>query len=216
MTISGHVADLAGVMALLANAAGTDGVTLVGVCGQAGAGKTTLCYRITEAMPDFAVRLDCDRFSAFSHPERQRRIDLAVASGDPARAEAEENPRNWYDWEGISTALRALREKRRFEWDRAWNRDNGLLDARYGISLPSSGPALVLCDCIYLLHDPVRQWFDLTLLVQASAEAVDDRRRRRAKDSADLAKARRNRFECPYFEAYGFRADCLVGPLGEA
>jgi uridine kinase len=215
MTPSGHITDVQGVIAMLAKTAGTDGVTLVGVCGHAGAGKTTLCNRITEILPDFAVRLDCDRFSAFSHPERGRRIERALASGDPVLAEAEENPRNWYDWEAISLALQSLQETRTFEWDRAWNGENGLLDARYRISLPASGPALVLCDCIYLLHDPVRRWFDLTLLVQASAASVDERRRRRAGDRADLAKARRDRFERPYFEQLGFRADRIVELQGE-
>lgn len=211
MSTSSLITDLDDVIALLAETAGQDGVTLVGVCGFAGAGKTTLCNRIAAALPDVAFRLDCDRFSAFSHPERTRRIDAARASGDPARAEEEENPRNWYDWAAIAMALQSLRAVRAFESDRAWNSENGLLNGRYALSLPPAGPAVVLCDGIFLLHDPVPGWLDLTLLVQANAHMIDERRRRRAGDKADRAKERRDRFERPYFRTHASRADHVVG-----
>lgn len=216
MTRTRYIADLHGVMALMGETPQQDSVAIIGVCGFAGAGKSTLCNRITASMPGFAFHLECDRFSAFSYPERRKRIELATGLEDSTRLAAEQNPLNWYDWEGISTAIRSLRGMRGFETRRAWNSQTGLLDATYGLSLPSSGPAVVLCDCIFLLHEPIRRWFDLTLLVESDVNAIHERRKRRAGDQADIAKARQDGFERPYFEEFGILADRIVDPLAGA
>lgn len=62
-------------------------VTIVGVAGHAGAGKTTLCHRLITKAPNRFLRLECDRFSTYSYAERTARINRAKASGD-ARAMA--------------------------------------------------------------------------------------------------------------------------------
>lgn len=210
--MSRSVTDLRQVLdAILSMGRGGE-IAVVGVCGLAGAGKTTLCKSIVAALPGYAFHLDCDRFSALSLTEREERIALARASGNCAHVNAEENPQNWYDWSGIGAAIDSLRRTRSFEWDRAWNRETGLLDARYSLFLSASGSAVVLCDCIFLLHEPVRAWLDGVIMVQASDEAVALRRRRRARNETAerAARERQARFERPYFERLYACADLIV------
>ncbi|MCK7615926.1 hypothetical protein [Roseibium sediminicola] len=186
-------------------------VCVVGVSGFAGAGKTTLCETTVSAYPEQVVRLNCDLFSAFSIQERRERIDNAFASGNPEVIEAEMNPRNWYDWKGIHHAIDGLRQRRAFETNKAWNHTTGLLDAHYSKALPPAGPVVVLCDCIFLLHEPVRTWLEHSLLVQSSHDAIAVRRSNRAKDkeAERQARERQERFEVPYFERHSEYADIV-------
>lgn len=187
-------------------------VSIVGVSGFSSAGKTTLCNAIVEARPEDTIRLDCDSLSAFSLRERQERIAQAVASGDRRRIHFEKNPQNWYDWHKIQRSIETLRRDRHFLTRRAWNRQTGQLDALYELSLPPSGPVVVLCDCIFLLHAPVRRWFDSVLLVHTSDVAIARRSSERAKSPAAeyQARARRETFERPYFRRYAEFADMVL------
>lgn len=184
-------------------------VTVLGVCGMAGAGKTTLCRTLLADRPGQAAHLECDLFSTLSHADRQARINRAQATGDRTMIDAEENPQGWYDWDAIGRAIRCLRQDRAFHWTRAWNRQTGELDAGLSVTLPPAGPALLLCDCIYLLHDPVCRWMDGLLLVQAPETVIAERRAGRAGDPEALRRAqdRQERFERPYIDRYTARAD---------
>ncbi|WP_428700323.1 AAA family ATPase [Stappia sp.] len=57
------------------------GLLVAGICGPAGAGKTTLCTALAGAAPFPLVRLDCDAFSRHGRADRQAHIAEAVASG---------------------------------------------------------------------------------------------------------------------------------------
>lgn len=190
-----------------------DQVRIIGVAGLSGAGKTTLCRAIVAAHPGVAHHLECDRFSAFSYSERQSRLDKATKSGNSAAILAEENPRHWYAWDALEHALSSLRSSRIFAYDRAWNKRTGMLDDNYALALPPGGPALVLCDCIYLLHPPVRQWFDMTVYVEAPFGLTVDRGLARAPNSQRAAYMERlhRTYSLPYFEDHAANADLVYG-----
>ncbi|WP_153771089.1 AAA family ATPase [Labrenzia sp. CE80] len=187
-------------------------VVVVGVCGMAGAGKSTFCEALAEKRPRRVFRFNCDLFSALSLSERTSRIEAARRSGDPVRLLNEEDPLNWYAWDEIHKAIEALRHRREFSFNQAWNRETGQLDARYDLFLPGDGQAIVLCDCIFLLHHPVRTWFDHILLIEASAEIIASRRARRSSDAQveRHAQERQKKFEMPYFKVNREFADAIL------
>ena len=161
--------------------------------------------------PGRVFRLNCDLFSAHSLPERNRRIETARKSGDEKCLYDEENPQNWYDWDRIHVAIQGLRQHRKFSFEQAWNSGTGQLDGRYGIKLPGTGQVFVLCDCIYLLHDPVCDWFDHTLILESSDQIIEARRNRRSKtaQAEQDARQRQDRFERPYFDHHSARAHTI-------
>ncbi|MUO43013.1 hypothetical protein [Agrobacterium vitis] len=203
------IESLAGLVDRMVSEYVSDQVRIIGVAGFSGSGKTTLCRRIVESLQGRAHHLDCDRFSAYSYSERQSRLDCAARSGDPAVMSAEENPRHWYAWDALADAVSSLRDSRMFAYDRAWNKNTGMLDGNYAIALPSEGPALVLCDCIYLLHPPVRQWFDTTVYVDVPFSLTVDRGLLRAPNSQRAAYMERlhRTYSLPYFEEHARNAD---------
>lgn len=185
---------------------------VIGVCGFAGAGKTTLCRALSQAWPHRFLWLECDLLSALSYWDRTARIEQARASGDPACLEAEENPVNWYDWYGIKTAIQGLRQRGQFETHRAWNQKSGELDAFYAVQRRADDcPVTILCDCIFLLHAPVRHWLDATVLIESAQKSQKSRRALRAKNAdAELAAMQRyERFELPYFQRHRCNADVV-------
>ncbi|ATN33538.1 hypothetical protein ACO34A_06920 [Rhizobium sp. ACO-34A] len=178
----------------------------------AGSGKTTLCGQIIAASSVNAVRLDCDRFSTHSHTERQALIAEARRSGIAEHMAFIENPMNWYSFDHILAALDDLKNKRIHTHDRAWNRETGELDGRYQVRIAEDGPALILCDCIYLLHPAVRTALDLVVLVETPAEIVAERGLQRSKGDAARAavmESLRRTYSVPYFETFGSRADIV-------
>ena len=185
-----------------------EGVIVVGVCGMAGAGKTTLCSTLALQHPGRVFGLNCDLFSAHSLSERRHRIETTRNSGNEKCLYDEENPQSWYDWDRIHEAIQDLRQHRRFSFEQAWNPRTGQLDAHYGIELPSTGQMFVLCDCIYLLHDPAYGWFDHMLILESSDQIIAARRKSRCKttQAEQDARQRQDRFERPYFKRYAERA----------
>ncbi|POF32677.1 uridine kinase family protein [Roseibium marinum] len=184
-------------------------ITIAAVSGFAGAGKTTLCRSILKALPNTAHHFECDRFSRHSFNEREKRIAEHRADIDTCTDEA--NPRHWYDWSEIEKALHALRKGRRLDFSRAWNPKSGELNAHYTLHLGEAGPVLVLCDGIFLLHEPVRDWFDATIFVDCPAPLRHSRGQRRTKDPDRHAYMRHlERTYCePYFREFTSRADVV-------
>jgi uridine kinase len=195
--------------AWLRSKAGTGRLLSVGVCGFPGAGKTTLCKSLSSADPDHFVRFECDRFSRHSYLEREDRIARALRTGN--RSDSEENPLSWYAWNDIEAALAGLRSNGSFVYPHGWNRKTGELDEPYTIALPPARPAVLLCDCIHLLHSPVRGWFDAMILVDTPLDLTLKRGRKRSGDPARAAYMEHltRTYTVPYFAAHRAMADVL-------
>lgn len=193
----------------LRRAVPSNGDLLVGVCGYAGAGKTTLCRALSDCLPDKVTHFSCDRFSRYSFKEREKRIEAEVGSEDKSY---EENPLHWYDWNAISEALTSLRTARQFTYKNAWNPSSGELDATYSLKLPENQSALVLCDGIFLLHSSVKEWFDITLCVDCAQTLRQSRAKARTKSLSRLsymASLERTYVE-PYFRDFSQRAEIVL------
>lgn len=189
---------------------------IVGVCGYPGAGKTTVCRSLAAGYPGIFFHLKCDRFSRHSLAERNSLIVQAISTTDPG--DAAENPQNWYSWEAIEAALAGIRDDGSFAYPQGWNRKTGELDETYVISLPGNRPVVLLCDCIYLLHPPVRGWLDAAILVDTPLDLALERGRSRSRDPARAAYMEHlaRTYTVPYFAAHGAAADVLFSPDGQA
>ncbi|KEQ08966.1 AAA family ATPase [Pseudorhizobium pelagicum] len=184
-------------------------VVVVGVCGFPGAGKTTLCQHIAEMSGVEVVRLDCDLFSTESYSQRQANLAEALKSGSQERIEDAENTQNWYAYDEIARAITDLKSHRRCTYDRAWNRNTGELDERYHLEASLAGPVIVLCDCIYLLHPPIRDALDCAIFVDAPEAVRFARGRVRSRGDANLAERMERisvRYTAPYFTRYADQA----------
>ena len=204
------VQDFESLRKRIANSLRANDALIIGICGLGGAGKTTLCKEIITVFPNEAVHFDCDKFSRHSYRHRETRIAEAIASGDLARIALEENPLHWYAFNDICTALNNLRVMRSHTYKKAWNNKTGELDKEYNITLPSTGPAIVLCDCIFLLHEPVRDWMDHVLHVEASSKVTTERGRHRSNGDTERASYMERlaqTYSLPYFTQYAVNAD---------
>lgn len=190
-------------------------ILIAGICGLAGAGKTTLCRQLTAVSGFNIVHLSCDRFSSHSYADRQASIESAYASGITEHIAFTENPQNWYAYDDIITAIRALKANRHYSYNRAWNGKTGDLDEHYNIALSENTPSIVLCDGIHLLHEPVSTALDLTILVDAPVEVTVQRGHKRSNGNTGhfMSMERlRQTYTMPYFEALSGQADILFQP----
>ena len=204
-----RIAELDALLAWVKADCAPDRPTIIGVCGYPGAGKTTLCKTLTEDTENRIFHFDCDRFSKFSFSKRETHIAQALATGD--LEEAAENPMNWYAWEAIEAALEEIRTRGRFTYANGWNRNTGELDEAYGIALPVHEPAVLLCDCIYLLHQPVRAWLDAVVLVDTPLSVTLKRGQVRSNGPARAAYMERltRTYTVPYFTTHRAAADLI-------
>ncbi|KAB0539107.1 uridine kinase [Pseudochrobactrum saccharolyticum] len=190
-------------------------ILVAGICGLAGAGKTTLCRQLTAISGFNIVHLSCDRFSSHSYADRQASIESAYASGITEHIAFAENPQNWYAYDDIIAAIHALRAHGHYSYNRAWNGKTGNLDEHYNITLSENAPSIVLCDGIYLLHEPISTALDIIILVDTPVEVTVQRGQKRVNDNTDhfMSMERlRQTYTMPYFEALSGHADILFQP----
>ncbi|WP_417415019.1 hypothetical protein [Hoeflea sp.] len=196
-------------LAWLKSKSAPDRPVIIGVCGYPGAGKTTLCKAMATDPETPIFHFDCDRFSKLNFMERETHIARALTGDTPD--ETAENRLNWYAWGAIEAALDGIRTRGCFTYPHGWNRTTGELDQAYGITLPAHEPAVLLCDCIYLLHPPVRDWLDAVVLVDTPLSVTLARGQTRSKDPARAAYMERltRTYTVPYFAAHGAAADLI-------
>ena len=164
--------------------------------------------------PGRAVHIECDNFSRYGFLEREKRIKEAHCAGNPSTIEAEEHPKNWYDWDGIGHAVSSLKGGEDVHYARGWNRSTGDCDAPYALTAPKVRPGLILVDCIYLLHEPIAKRLDAIIYLDVSRDllARQLRERRLAKGlPVELEHDGRWRYldetyTAPYFEQNRSRA----------
>src|SRR5471030_1606370 len=77
------------------------GRCVVFVCGLPGSGKSTFCVDCSAVTGLTGPVLHSDWYAKYATNVRRARIAEALASGTKQMIEAEEDPRNWYDWDGL-------------------------------------------------------------------------------------------------------------------
>jgi hypothetical protein len=205
---------------------------LIFLVGHGGSGKSTLCRRLADELGGAVFEIDW--YATYASKERKQRMYDAVASGDPVRIEAEENPFNWYSWEPLQRDLAQLKATGELTIRNAWDQcptsgaegttkestgvqarrlvqrkqATGLKVGSHDISV---GDAPVFCDGIYLLHEPIIELADVVVLVDVDIDEA--RRRTEARDGhrsdAEYLEYKRSlvyKYEVGYFDRWQHNA----------
>lgn len=192
---------------------------LVLISGLPAAGKTTLAKTLKNDFEN-AVVVQGDWFIKHPTTERLARIETAEKSGDTARIDEEANPINWFDWPALQTAVSTLQNSGKLSLEGAWNQSTGHKTITTALTLPNT-PAPIIVECAYLLHLPLVQQADLTMLID-TPEAVATQRlyaRESAKfttpylDKDNFLAYREKltaRYDVPYFKRYRTHADLIL------
>lgn len=187
-------------------------LSVISISGFGGSGKSTLCCALSAHFAERAFHFECDLFAKYGTVERRARIANALESGDLACIEREENPKNWYGWDDIAKTLEGLRQNGAHTFANGWNQVTGDKDKVAYFKRPNHDHAIILVDCIYLLHTPVIDWFDLSIFVDTSLEttfARSEARDQHRSDPSYLAykQGLTRKYDVPYFEKNAKNAD---------
>jgi uridine kinase len=189
--------------------------TVVFVCGFGGAGKSTVCRRLSQELKRSSVVFETDWYARFATVERKKRISDALASDDPVRIEAEENPKNWYDWQKLEADLKMLRETGSIYVQHGWNQSTGDKDLSFQLLLPPTPNCVTICDGIYLLHEEIRETADLKILLMTPTSVCLERtenrdKHRSSKEYLEYKAGLVEKYDRPYFAEHGQHADYLL------
>jgi uridine kinase len=193
---------------------------IVFVCGFGGAGKTTFCHELSSKLPCSALVFETDWYAKYATNERRERIKSAVASQDPKLVEQEENPKNWYDWTEVVSALSSLRETGHLALRNGWSQRTGEKELSIDLELPCNEASVILCDGIYLLHDEVRSVADLIVMLDTPIVDCLDRTamrdsHRSSREYLEYKAALLEKYDKPYFEQFGKNAHVLASSQPE-
>lgn len=189
---------------------------IVFVCGFGGAGKTTLCHELSAKLDRPAVVLETDWYAKYATVERRQRIKTATDSGDEDRIEQEVNPRNWYDWAALASALSCLKEDGNLEVRNGWCQRTGEKVLNLDVRVPGdSSECVILCDGIYLLHDEIRKIADLIVLLETPLPTCLERganrdSHRSSQEYLAYKATLTAKYDVPYFEKFSSHAHIRV------
>jgi uridine kinase len=178
-----------------------------------GSGKTEFCKRYAQQPGLEGPVLHLDWYLKYSSLERHQRMADAVASGDPVRIEAEENPMYWQDWTATTAAIQDLRRTGRLRVEQGWDQRTG--EKVFSAEARADEDAVIWCDLVALLHPELAELADLIVLLEVQGKMMHERggaRDQHRSDPAYLAyKARiTEQYDAPYFEHYRDRADMII------
>ncbi len=188
---------------------------IVFVTGLGGSGKTTLCRHLEDQLEVPTLVLESDWYLKYSTDVRVERLRLARESGDQERIAREENPQHWYQWPLFCSGIEQLRDGGQVQMYNAWSQKTGNRELDIQLGLPKEGPALILCDGIYLLHPAVAELADFRILLDVEPEVAIERSRNRdahrsSEEHAELKTELLRRYDLPYFEKYRSYADLCI------
>lgn len=152
---------------------------IVSVCGHAGTGKSTTTNAMLSNGYLAGAIIQLDWYLRYATPVRKQRIADALKSGDTERIEAEENPLNWYDWNRYQSDINHLQTSGTFEMHDAWDQSTGLKELQVGATMEQDG--FIICEGIYLLHPPIVEQADVTILMTLNESVA--RARAKARDA---------------------------------
>ncbi len=189
------------------------GRRVVFVCGMGGAGKTEFCKQYAQLPGLEGPVLHLDWYLKYSSSERHQRMAEAVASGDPVRIEAEENPEHWQDWEATMAAIEGLQRTGKLHVEQGWDQRSG--EKTFAADIEAAENAVIWCDLVALLHPEIAPLADLIIMLEVSGTTMHERggaRDQHRSDPAYLAyKARiTEQYDAPYFERYRGAADIII------
>ncbi len=181
--------------------------------GLGGAGKTSLADEIAKKSDADSIVLHCDWWLRYPTEERKKRIRHALASNNPKEIEAEENPKNWYDWEQMKTDLLRLQETGRIVLEAAWDQQTGLKNLKVPLELPEHG--MIICEGIYMLHPEITEVADCLVFLDVPKDVC--RKRAEARDGHRSSPeylaykaALVDKYAVPYFRQYNKNADMVI------
>ena len=183
------------------------------LAGLGGSGKTTVADEIAKQSETDSIVLHFDWWLRYPTEARKKRIQQALASNDPEAIEAEENPKNWYDWEKMKADLLHLQDTGQTVLIDAWDQQTGLKNLKVPLELPESG--LIICEGIYLLHPDITEVTDCIVFLDVSKDVC--RKRAEARDGHRSSPeylaykaALVEKYDVPYFEEYKKNADIVI------
>jgi uridine kinase len=191
----------------------TSGRHLVFVCGLPGSGKSTFCLEYSQLPNLRGPVLHSDWYANYATPVRRARIANALKSGDSEQIEAEEDPRNWYDWNRLFQDLKILRDTGRLQITDGWDQTTGNKGLK--VELVAGVNELIWVDGIQLLNDPIVSLSDLVILLKTSPSVANERgvvRDSHRSDALYLAykASLTQKYEVPYFAKYSKVADMEI------
>lgn len=193
--------------------------TILGITGQAGAGKRTLCRKIAEHGPAWGRSgyvLALDAF--FKLSSRARREWLEEARGDEEEYARRSNQLSWWDFEHFARCMQQLREGKPLHLEGVYNRaDKGELTGV--VDIPAGGPRIVAVHGVALAHPQAANHLDGLWMVTAPTQVRAERLYNRDKDRRPDRKEAKQRFELteaferPYFQAHGKNASLNLASM---
>lgn len=191
-----------------------DKVCVIGLTGQAGAGKTATAEIFQFVAVSLGIPLcvlGLDSFFRFSSAERKRWLEEGKRAGKD-EYDRRCDQMTWWNFEQARRALDRVRECQKLKLSGIYNRaDRGEKTGQISIHLPAGG--LLVFEGVAVAHLRATRMLDYLVLVCARdyirRERLQDRDASRRQDAAAAEERWRitEKFEHNYFKRYGGLAD---------
>jgi uridine kinase len=136
-----------------------------------------------------------------------------LTSGEVTRIEAEEDPRNWYDWDALIRDIEILRDTGLVNITDGWDQSTGNKGLK--IELTAGPNDLIWVDGIQLLNEPIVSLAELVVLLNTTEAVATERGADRDSHRSDAhylayKAGLARKYEVPYFAKYSKVADMVI------